>query len=542
MSDTELTRFYQAKAKEVTAQLSKKEKKEPKFGYDEDGNLTEQTGGNLKTIPLPTYRAPNLEELDEMEKVRIKAIAMECEAFDKARSDLYQAIHTAGVTDPSIVSGLNRKVQEADQRLQLVRFPLRNVAKVYPIKIRDLDFNQLQEVRKFPYKIAILETNPFPLQDQYVRIGIAAPRPLVSVEEARAAVDETVLVFAEPDSNPHGYLSLSWPVDLIMSGRPYRSAKQALAGELAMHFKDEVNYKKISEAETADAVSYSVEDTLGGKDKNQGEWNKKQSELIYSVNRIKFTAYPALAKQLLDTKYTILGAYLPNDTILGIGISINDPKSTIRKNWSGQNELGQALMKLREEIRANLPKKKPGVAKPGIVKSKAAAAAADVPSSLAAAPVASVPATALVPAAAAIVPASAPKLRRPGIAPATSASAAPAIESAIASSVAAVQSAITSSVAAVQNAASTAASTAASIVSPAAPASVASAPAASAPAASAPVAASASVASVPVASASVASVPAPTSIPSVTAQPVVSVPKLKRPGVASSATSITKPQ
>jgi len=529
MSDTELIRFYQAKAKEVTAQLSKKEKKEPKFGYDEDGNLTEQTGGNLKTIPLPTYRAPNLEELDTMEKERIKAIAIECEAFDKARSDLYQAIHTAGVTDPSVISGLNRKVQEADQRLQLVRFPLRNVAKVYPIKIRDLDFNQLQEVRKFPYKIAILETNPFPLQDQYVRIGIAAPRPLISVEEARAAVDETVLVFAEPDSNPHGYLSLSWPVDLIMSGRPYRSAKQALAGELAMHFKDEANYKKISEAETADAVSYSVEDTLGGKDKNQGEWNKKQSELIYSVNRIKFTAYPALAKQLLDTKYTILGAYLPNDTILGIGISINDPKSTIRKNWSGQNELGQALMKLREEIRANLPKKKPGVAKPGIVKSKAAAVAA--PAAAVAAPAAAVPA--------ALVPAAAPKLKRPGIAPATSvtATSAPAIESAIASSIAAVQSAITSSVAAVQNAASTAASTAASIVAPApvaASAPVASSVAASAPVASAPVASSVA--------ASVASAPAPTSIPSVTAQPLVSIPKLKRPGVASSATSVAKPQ
>jgi ribA/ribD-fused uncharacterized protein len=385
--------------------------------------------------------------------------------------------------------------------------------------IRDMDFNQLQEVRKFPYQIAMLQTNAFPLQDQYVRIGVAAPRPLMSVEEARAQVDETVLVFAEPDSNAQGFLSLSWAVDLIISGRSYHSAKQALAGELAMHFKDEANYKKISEAETADAVSYSVENTPGGKDKNQGEWNKKQSELIYSVNRVKFTSYPALAKQLLDTKYTILGAYLPNDTVLGIGISINDPKSAIRRNWSGQNELGQALMKLREEIRANLPKKKPGVAKPGIVKSKSAAAAADVPSSLASA---SAPAVA-VPAVAA------PKLKRPGIAPTTSVTTtsvtAPAIESAIASSVTAVQSAITSSVAAVQNAASAAASTAASIVAPAAQ-----------PVASAPVASTAPVASAPVAAS------APTSIPSVTAQPVVSVPKLKRPGVASSATSVAKPQ
>ena len=509
MSDRDLTRFYELKAKEVTAKHNKKSTKPLRFGYDADGNLTEQDGSGLKTIPLPTYRAPSLEELDEMEKQRMRAIAEANQAFDVARSELYEAIHTAGVKDPSVVSGLNRKVLEADQRLQVVRFPLRNVAKVYPVKIRDLDFNKLQEVRKFPYQIAILETNPFPLQDQYVRIGIAAPRPLMSVEEAQAQVDETILVFAEPDSNVHGFLSLSWPVDLIMTGRRYRSAKQALAGELAMHFKDEANYKKISEAETADAVSYSVENTPGGKDKNQGEWNKKQSELIYSVNRVKFTAYPALAKQLLDTKYAILGAYLPNDTILGIGISINDPKATIRKNWSGQNELGQALMKLREEIRANLPKKKPGVAKPGIVKSKAAAAA--VPSSLAAAPAAAVPSAAP---SAVLVPV--PKLKRPGIASTTSvpapvASAAPAIESAIASSVAAVQSAIASSVAAVQSAASTAASTAASIVAPAA--------------------------SVPVASTAAST--APTSIPSVTAP--VSVPRLKKPGIAS-ATSVAKPQ
>ena len=515
MSDRDLTRFYELKAKEVTAKHNKKSTKPLRFGYDADGNLTEQDGSGLKTIPLPTYRAPSLEELDEMETQRMNAIADASQAFDSARSELYEAIHTAGVTDPSVVSGLNRKVLEADQRLQVVRFPLRYIAKVYPVMIRDLDFNKIQEVRKFPYQIAVLETNPFPLQDQYVRIGIAAPRPLMSVEEAQAQADETILVFAEPDSNAQGFLSLSWPVDLIMGGRPYRSAKQALAGELAMHFKDEANYKKISEAETADAVSYSVENTPGGKDKNQGEWNKKQSELIYSVNRVKFTAYPALAKQLLDTKYAILGAYLPNDTILGIGISINDPKATIRKNWSGQNELGQALMKLREEIRANLPKKKPGIAKPGIVKSKAAAAAS--------APAASAPTASA---------AAAPKLKRPGIASTTSvpASTAPAIESAIASSVAAVQSAIASSVAAVQSAASTAASTAASIVAPAAPAPVASTVASSAPA-SAPVAASAP--------ASVAS--ASTSIPSVTAQPVVSVPKLKRPGIAP-ATSIAKPQ
>ena len=523
MSESELTRFYQSKAKEVTAQHTKKSTKAPKFGYDADGNLTEQTGTNLKTIPLPTYRAPNLEELDEMEKERMRAIAEACSAFDKARSDLYNAIHTAGVTDPSVVSGLNRKVQEADQRLQVVRFPLRHVTKVYPIKIRDLDFNQLQEVRKFPYQIAMLQTNPFPLQDQYVRIGVAAPRPLMSVEEARAQTDETVIVFAEPDSNPQGFLSLSWPVDLIMTGRRYHSAKQALAGELAMHFKDEANYKKISEAETADAVSYLVEDTPGGKDKNQGEWNKKQSELIYSVNRVKFTVYPALAKQLLDTKYAILGAYLPNDTILGIGISINDPKSAIRKNWSGQNELGQALMKLREEIRANLPKKKPGVAKPGIVKSKAAVTSAAT-SAATSAPISLAPA----------VSTTAPPLKKPGVASTVASTVASAVSSAVSSIAASLPGTASLPSSSIQSAPPVSASIPSSQ-------SVAAQPVASAAATSTlPVASARPVASaLPVASAAATSA-LPVSSTAV-AQPVP-VPKLKKPGVAPAATSIAKPQ
>jgi hypothetical protein len=491
MSDRELTRFYELKAKEVKAQLTTKQKRQAKFGYDADGNLTEQEGDNLKTIPLPTYRAPSLEELDEMEQQRIKAIADASQAFDAARSELYEAIHTAGVTDPSVISTLNRRVLEADQRLQVVRFPLRYVAKVYPVMIRDIDFNQLQETRKFPYKIAMLQTNAFPLQEQYVRIGVAAPRRLVSVEEAQAAADETVLVFAEPDSNTYGFLSLSWAVDLITSGRRYHSAKQALAGELAIHFKDEANAKKISEAETADAVSYSVEDTPGGKEKNQGEWNKKQSELVYSINRVKFTAYPTLAKQLLDTKYTILGAYLPNDTVLGIGISINDPKSNIRKNWSGQNELGQALMKLRGEIRANLPKKKPGVAKSGIVKSKAAATSTTVPAS-------EVPS--------AEVSVAAPKLKRPGVA-STAVSAQPAPASIVPASIpfASIPSA--------------------NIPSIAAPVATSVAPVATsvAPVATSTVSVTAPVAPVATSVAPVAASVAP-----------VSVPKMKKPGVASS--------
>jgi ribA/ribD-fused uncharacterized protein len=231
-----------------------------------------------------------------------------------------------------------------------------------------------------------LETSPFLLQDQYVRIGVAAPKPMVSISEAKEAEQrlETIALFSDPSMVPYGELSLSWPMHFIFNTHSYQSAKQAIAGELALHFKDETHFREIQDAEDADAVTYSVDDLPGGREVNEAEWNKKLEELLYAVNKAKFIQSPDLARSLLESKNAVLGAYEPNDTFIGIGISIHDPQAKNRRSWTGQNKLGQALMRIREELRASQPKA--SVGKPAVAKR---ATSASMPS--ASMPAASVP-------------------------------------------------------------------------------------------------------------------------------------------------------
>jgi len=58
-----------------------------------------------------------------------------------------------------------------------------------------------------------------------------------------------------------------------------------------------------------------------------------------------------LAGKLLETKNAALGAYVPDDNLIGIGISLDNVQSQDPSNWTGQNLLGKTLMEIREKIR-----------------------------------------------------------------------------------------------------------------------------------------------------------------------------------------------
>jgi len=343
MSD-ELKAYYRGKAK-----------KPELFGYDDEGNLVEynKDGEVIKTIALPSYRPPTFEEFDEMEKQRMEEIAVANKEFEDARKELRNAL-TNPETPDSEVLRINRKVKEADIKLQAIRFPLRYIESE-EVQIREIDFDQPQEKRKLPYEIAILVTNPFILEKQYARIGKVAEKPLVSVAEAKAAEDATVpvILFAEPETNDWGFLSLKWAVELELNGTMYNSAQQALYAEIAKGFNDQANLEKIMLAETPDAIEYSVEDVPGDKEVNEIKWNTLTKQLLYEVNLAKFNQFPELAGRLLETKNAQLGAYEPDDNLIGIGISLDNIQSKNPVSWTGQNLLGKALMDIRDKIRTD---------------------------------------------------------------------------------------------------------------------------------------------------------------------------------------------
>ena len=324
------------------------------FDYDDDGNLVERNkeGSVVKTIPLPNYRPLSFEEFDEIDKKRDEAIAIATKQFEDARNELYQEYQNPDRMESTLLQ-LNRKIMEADQQLQFSRFPLRYVSKEDGIIIRTLDFKQPNEIRKYPYTVAFLQTNPYTLQDQYVRLGEAPPKPLLSINEIKEKVlqDIPVILFDKTDTNEYGFLSLDWAVQIQFNAMNYHSAKQALAVELAKQFNDQTHLDEILLTDSPDEISYSLKDVPGDKDENEAKWNEYTKKLLYDINIIKFTQYPELGNRLLETRNAILGAYVVDDTLIGIGISLDRMEAKNPINWTGQNHLGKVLMDIRQYLK-----------------------------------------------------------------------------------------------------------------------------------------------------------------------------------------------
>ena len=340
----ELRRFYEERSKQT---------KRDRFRIDKQGDLAEyDTKGTLvKTIVLPTYRPPTEPEIKDMEEERIANIAAANHAFEDARRSLYQALQDS-TSSRSDILDLNRSVRDADILLQKARFPLRSVHSESRIKIKEIDFNQMQETRVFPYSIAFTEVRPFTLQQQYVRIGDIPLPQVVSVAEALQAnvPAETVILFSDQDMemSPYGFLALGWTVTIPFKEKMYKSARHAIFAELAREFNPE-RADAIQNAELSSDIRYTINDTEGGSAVNQMKWNMTLSRLIDEVNLVKFNQYNELAQRLMELPSPlIIGACEPNDTYMGIGLSIDNMKAKDKLAWTGENLLGKALMKIRE--------------------------------------------------------------------------------------------------------------------------------------------------------------------------------------------------
>ena len=419
------------------------------YDYDESGDLVikDEQGGIQEIIPIPRYREVTLEEREEMEKERMVQIQEAIRDFDQARRELHAEIHSPESTEATILE-LNRKVALLDKDLQTIRFPLRSIIQKENVMIRKIDFSQPNETRRYAYPISVLETAPFPLQAQYVREGEAPSKPMVTLAEAKAN-SKRVLLFSDARPEP---FTLNWPIQLEFQSTMYPSARHAILGEIAKSFGDEEAVQRIMTTEEASELDYSVENVPGDIESNRVKWNALMSRLLVEINWNKFRQYPDLAQQLLMTYPADLGAYEPNDTIIGIGISPEDPRAMEVQNWVGQNQLGVALMDIRERLRAEgvavqpqgltLKKRskksqeeikedpatsvkqsveqamKPSLAKPSLASAKAAPAGvpAGVPDAVPDAVPAGVPEAALEDLPSAVRPGAKPSLAKPSLA------------------------------------------------------------------------------------------------------------------------------
>ena len=342
VSVNELRRFYKMRAK-----------KPDNYTYDDAGNLVEKNndGSIIKTYPLPTYRKPTYEELDEMAQARIASISEAEEAYEDARRELRQLMELPSTPVSEIVK-LNRKIADLDNNLQAVRFPLRTVIDIGTVEVREVMFDDIYETRKLPSSLKSLITRPYKLQEQYVRIGQEALPVIKSVAELKEKDDKLiqVILFSEPPTNEYDFMGLKWDVILEYNDVQYNSAYQALMAEVAKAFNDNDNLQRIMIADSPDDIEYTLENVPGDLEVNEGKWNTTIAQLLEPINTQKFRQYPELAEKLLQTRLAKLGYYIPDDNLLGIGLAIENPDAKKPSKWTGQNLLGKSLEKVRNII------------------------------------------------------------------------------------------------------------------------------------------------------------------------------------------------
>lgn len=348
-----LKQFYRGKSTPATSYL---------FDYDDQGNLIEKdkTGKIINTISLPTYRRPTNDEMNTLNQSRKDAIQKAIENYDRIRTELSEEYQKKDQKDHNRIHELNREVEQADIQLQKARFPMRFVEYHEKISIKSIDFSKPNETRK-TYNVAIMHTTPFTIQDIHVRVGAPAQKPMVSVAEATAKKADNVILFGGASDLEYGMFSLNWEVEIEFKSPSdgkstmYHSATQAILAEMAKSFQDQTNLDQIMAAMTPESIQYSVENVPGDRDANEIRWKSLYEKLLYDVNLAKFTQYPALASQLLQTGTARLGALEPKDNQFSIGLSSDDSRAKNPAFWTGQNIFGVVLMKVRDYVRSQQP-------------------------------------------------------------------------------------------------------------------------------------------------------------------------------------------
>ena len=161
-------------------------------------------------------------------------------------------------------------------------------------------------------------------------------------------MEGTVIRFYEPDGE-YGYLSNWYMSDFMYAGRKYHSMEQYMMFQKALTFGDLEIADKIMASRDLPEIK-----KLGRSVAHYNDvlWKTIRVQIMRRGIRAKFQQNPELLYNLLNTGSSLMAECAPRDLVWGIGLDIEDARSSDPKEWKGRNMLGRTLMRVREDLRA----------------------------------------------------------------------------------------------------------------------------------------------------------------------------------------------
>src|SRR3989338_673317 len=151
----------------------------------------------------------------------------------------------------------------------------------------------------------------------------------------------------KPKQNGTEIYSQWYPCNFSENNNKYTSTEQYMMANKALLFNDKEIYEKIMKNKNPSTIK-----ELGRSIKNfdADKWLENRENIVFNGNLLKFSLNPHLSTKLLSTYPFILVEASPYDKIWGIGLSESQAVKMDPNKWPGENLLGKALVKVRNQL------------------------------------------------------------------------------------------------------------------------------------------------------------------------------------------------
>ena len=167
--------------------------------------------------------------------------------------------------------------------------------------------------------------------------------PQLSPDKIAIRENSETVLFYRSDA----YLSNFHKAPFSINNIKYECVEQYFTAEKARCFNDRMTLNKIMKADTPQEMKYWGNNTKGFV---PATWNEKASTVMINGLRAKFQQNENLSNKLVNTGERQIAEISRNDRTWGIGLGMTDPNAFNKQKWVGKNQLGNLLIKVREEI------------------------------------------------------------------------------------------------------------------------------------------------------------------------------------------------
>ncbi len=144
-----------------------------------------------------------------------------------------------------------------------------------------------------------------------------------------------------------GCLSQWWPAPFTVDDATYPTAEHWMMAGKARLFGDDDALVKVMVASSPGAAK-AIGRTVRGFD--QARWYAEGYRIVVEGNLAKFGQHKDLRDFLLRTGRRVIVEASPRDRIWGIGLGKDNPDALVPSRWKGLNQLGFALMEVRDRL------------------------------------------------------------------------------------------------------------------------------------------------------------------------------------------------